>query len=106
MSMDRKPTEKAAADAARWYVRLRAEDCTLGEREAFQAWMALSSANARAYDQARRVSRRVDELANQDPRMGELAAAALADRAEAPQRAMPWRFAAALLLGVGLAALL
>ena len=104
--MDQNQTEQSVAEAARWYVRLRAEDCTLGEREAFQAWLAQSPAHAAAYEQARRVSRKLQELASQDPRLQELAAAAMADRAAPPPRSMPWRFAAALLLGVGLAAML
>ena len=103
--MDQKTTEQPAAEAARWYVRLRAEDCTLGEREAFQAWLGQSPAHARAYEHAKAVSRRVSGMSQQDPRLRQLAAAALADVATSP-RTTSWRFAAALVLGVGLAALL
>lgn len=97
-------TAQDAADAARWYVRLRAEDCTLVERQAFQRWVEQSPAHASAYARARHISQCLDQLARQDPHIKDLAAEALRER---PSRhGMPWRFAAALLLGVGLAALL
>jgi transmembrane sensor len=101
--MDPQFTEQDAAGAAHWYVRLRAADCSLAERQAFQSWLAQAPAHALAYEHARRTSRLVDQLATQDVRLRQLAAATaptLATRAPAP-----WRFAAAVLLALGLAIL-
>jgi transmembrane sensor len=104
--MDSKPTEPETAEAVRWYLRLRAQDSTLAERRAFQAWLARDPVHACAYERARNVSGLIDQLAQQDHRLRELAAAALKDRAASPPRTLQWRAAAALMLGIGLAAML
>jgi transmembrane sensor len=103
--MDSKPTEPETAEAVRWYLRLRAQDSTLAERRAFQAWLARDAVHACAYERARNVSGLIDQLAQQDHRLRELAAAALKDRAASPPRTLQWRAAAALTLGIGLAAM-
>ncbi len=104
--MDAKPTELETAEAVRWHERLRAEDCTPADRRAFQSWLARSPGNARAMERLRRLSGQMDILARQDPRMRELAAAALRERVNPPQRMSQWRVAAALVLGIGLAAMM
>jgi transmembrane sensor len=104
--MDSTPSEPETAKAVRWYVRLRAQDSTLAERRAFQTWLTQDAGHAHAYERARNVSGLIDQLAQQDPRLRELAAAALKDRAASRPRTLQWRAAAALMLGIGLAAML
>src|SRR5687767_515633 len=101
--MDPQFTQQDAAAAAHWYVRLRAADCSLAERQAFQSWLLQAPARALAYEHARCTSRLVERLATRDARLRELAAAA-APIAVASAVA-PWRFAAAVLLALGLAVL-
>lgn len=105
--MNQNDSELEAAQAAVWHARLRAEDCTLDERRAFEVWLARDSANRRAYERAQRLSRLVSQLAQVDPRLQALASEAVKDCGAAVKRpAMQWRMAAAVLLGVGVAALL
>jgi transmembrane sensor len=102
--MDPQFTQQHAADAARWYIRLRAADCSLAERQAFQSWLTQAPAHARAYAHARCTSRLVDRLAARDARLRELAIAATPLPA-VPRANASWRFAAAVLLALGLVGL-
>src|SRR5688500_8848333 len=98
--------EPEAAQAAIWHARLRAEDCTPDERRAVEVWLARDPANRRAYERAQRLSRLVSQPARLDPRMQPLATEAVKDCGAAPKRpASQRRMAAAVLLGVGVAAL-
>jgi transmembrane sensor len=101
--MDPRFTKQDAAGAAHWYIRLRAADCSLAERQAFQCWLAQAPAHALAYEHARRTSRLVDQLATRDARLRELAASA--PPPAIPRAPASWRFAAAVLLALGLAVL-
>lgn len=100
--MDPTTSEQSIEEAARWHVRLRAADCTSGERRAFQAWLVQSAGNARAYERAMQVSRQVAHLARQDPRLRDLLAE---EQVDAPRQATRWRAAAAVVVAAGLAAM-
>jgi ferric-dicitrate binding protein FerR (iron transport regulator) len=56
-------------EAARWYARLHAPDCTAEERADFDAWRAGDPRNAAAYAAAERMSDAVASLAMTDPRL-------------------------------------
>jgi transmembrane sensor len=104
--MEQKIRAPAVAQAIRWYVRLRAPDCSETERAAFRTWLAQDAAHEAAFRLATCVDARVAELAATDPRLR-----TLADRARAlPARrifgAAQWRVAAALVLAIGVGALL
>ena len=107
--MELKLNQLAVAQAARWCARLRAPDCSVAERQTFQDWLAQHPAHVQAYRKVREVDERVAHLGRDDARMQALAADALA----APPvptaghwlSTKGWRVAAALLLGIGVAAL-
>lgn len=102
--MDRKPNELELAQASHWYVRLRAADCSLAERCAFQAWLLQHSGHQRAYGLAKLAAERVDRLASADARLRDLAAQVPVQVVRArPRSRARWRAAAALVLGVGFA---
>jgi transmembrane sensor len=107
--MGPKTDDLEAGQAARWYVRLRAADCALSERLAFQRWLAQDPGHERAYSLVKAAAARVDALAAADPRLQAMAAEALGRPATADAARLPkarWRTAAALVVGVGLAAAL
>jgi transmembrane sensor len=56
----------ARSEAADWLVRLRADDLGEGEAQAFDAWLAASTANAQAYDAVIGV---MDEFAAASPQV-------------------------------------
>ena len=61
--------DQLAARAAGWYARLRAPDCTDAERSEFDAWMAASEPNRRAFEAASCTARTVSEALRLDPRL-------------------------------------
>ncbi len=71
--------------AEQWFARLRATDCSAGERAAFERWRAASPDNADAYREVEALWQRVRSLRT-DPA---IAAATAALRATAPDVAMP-----------------
>lgn len=58
----------SSQQAARWYARLRAPDCTPEERAEFEAWRA-DPRNAEAYGAAERMNDALAKLAMTDPRL-------------------------------------
>lgn len=56
-------------EAARWYARLRAPDCTAEERLEFEAWRNCDPRNAAAYRAAERMTDSLAALAMTDPRL-------------------------------------
>jgi transmembrane sensor len=61
--------ESLTQQAARWYARLRAADCTIKERADFEAWRASDPRNADAYAAAERMNDALAKLAMVDPRL-------------------------------------
>jgi len=105
--MEQKLNQLAVAQAARWCARLRAQDCSATERQAFQDWLAQHPAHVQAYRKVREVDERAAHLGRGDARMQALAADALATPPVPAGNWLStkgWRVAAALLLGVGVAA--
>jgi transmembrane sensor len=110
--------------AAGWYARLRAPDCSEAERRAFQQWLAADVEHEKAYEGIVRAADRVTQQAKLDPRLQALAAKALetpatlrlvepvadesgiksVSRHNSPLRTH-WRSAAVLVISVGAAAL-
>lgn len=100
------PTVQAAA--ARWLVRMQADDCTMRERAACLRWQAADPAHATAYAELERIQRGTVGL-GVDPVRGEALQAIRARgdrRAGTRRRVRRWSAglgaAAALLLAVGL----
>lgn len=65
--------------AAQWYARLHAPDCTAEEREAFAQWLTADAQNERAYRALERILRGMDVLGASDSRYTEMADRALTD---------------------------
>ncbi len=100
------PAERAAREAAHWYARLGAPDCTAEDRAAFERWR-LEPAHAAAFAEAERVAEAVRRLAMTDAKVRGWAAAALADtsrmQATEPSTRRRW-VAAALAASIAAAA--
>ena len=88
-----KTRESVMDDAARWYARVRAPDCTGRDREMFEAWLRGSPDHWRAYADAERTARRVDQILENDPQLPALADEACAPRVNGRRR---WKVPAAL----------
>jgi ferric-dicitrate binding protein FerR (iron transport regulator) len=61
--------DPASQDAARWYSRLRAPDCTAAERAEFEQWVGRDACNAAAYAAAERLASALEKLAASEPRL-------------------------------------
>ena len=61
--------DQASQDAAGWYSRLRAPDCTSADRASFEQWLDRDARNAAAYAAAERVADALGKLAMNDPRL-------------------------------------
>jgi transmembrane sensor len=88
--MDRKIKDRTLEEAARWFVRLQAADCSLQERAAFRRWQDADPRHALAYEQACQAAAGIDQLVALDPRMQALLDEALIP-AVAPAVAGPVR---------------
>jgi transmembrane sensor len=89
--------------AAEWHARMRAPDCTGRDRGQFEAWLRSDPAHWRAYAEAERVTRRFDQLIEQDAELAQMADAAFEEApvGAAPRRwAMPAALAASLIVGL------
>jgi transmembrane sensor len=99
--------------AARWYARLRAPDCSEAERAEFQQWRDADRGNEQAYEAVVRAAGLVTQQVNVDARLKALADRAL-DKSAAPQQQgglsasvrTHWRSAAVWLFSAGAAAVL
>lgn len=94
-------SKQLLAEAARWYARLQASDCTDAERAACAQWRSASPEHDWAFLHAVHVAQRVSEGMRSDPRLQSLAAAAL----RKPVRSAVvshWRLAAGLVLSIAL----
>lgn len=109
--MDLRIQDRSINEAARWYARLQAADCSLQERAAFRKWLQADERHALAYEQACQMSAGVDQLMALDPRMQALLDEALIPTG-APDIAKPvrgiarvrrWSIPAALAASVALA---
>lgn len=89
-------------DAARWYARIHAPDCTGRDREEFENWLRSSPDHWRAYAEAERTVKRFDLLLENDDYLRGLAEESCAEPAAAPRRrwAAPVALAASLVVGM------
>ena len=78
MGHETRTDERLLAEAARWYARLTAGDCTDFERAQFQRWRASSQRHAAAYDSAAGISRQLERVADVDQRLQAMADEAFA----------------------------
>jgi transmembrane sensor len=62
----------AKQDAARWFARLRAPDCTAVERAEFEKWLASEPHHAAAFAAAERMAEALSKLAMIDPRLKQM----------------------------------
>lgn len=115
--METDASDQAALDeAARWYARLQAPDCTEQERQVFAEWRT-NDAHREAFRKAERLSALIAHAAAADPRLRAIANRALADRAlddarddahrraRADVRKRRWSVPASLAAGIVAAAL-
>ena len=109
--------------AACWYARLRAPDCSAAERHSFQQWLETNADHERAYEAVENAANLITQQAKVDPRLQALAARALEKPAASPHVEKPsdkaavqlgglastlrthWRSAAVLLISAGVATL-
>ena len=98
-------------EAARWFARLQAADCTLKERTAFRRWQEADRRHALAYEQACQATAAIDRLVAIDPRMQALLDEALvpagardvAEPVGGIARARRWRVPTAIAASLALA---
>ena len=94
-----------ARDAAQWWARLHAPDCTAAERAAFEDWLAAAPGNVEAWLQVEQADALAGELAGEDWLAAELARSQAGAR---QRRRRPWlrgglaALAATLVLAVGI----
>jgi transmembrane sensor len=109
--MDFKIENRMLDEAARWFARLQAADCSLQERAAFRKWKAADERHALAYEQASQAAASIDQLMALDPRMQALLDEALipavardvAEPVRSRGRVRQWAIPAALAASVALA---
>ena len=109
--MDLKIENRMLDEAARWFARLQAADCSLQERAAFRKWKAADERHALAYEQACQAAASIDQLMALDPRMQALLDEALipavsrdvAEPDKGRARVRQWAIPAALAASVALA---
>jgi transmembrane sensor len=65
--------ERILTEAARWYARLGASDCTLEERARFERWLQRDPAHAEAYAASEAFAESVDRMASLDDRLQAMA---------------------------------
>ena len=80
--MDARDTDSLLEEAARWYARLAAPDCSPAERTQFDLWHASSPSHIEACARVQGAADAVERLVSQDPRL-----LALSDQAYAMARA-------------------
>jgi len=102
--MDVNQERNIVEEAARWYARLRAEDCSEDERSAFERWRALSRAHADAYEAAGLLAESVSRFAAQNDALHAMAERAFALGAERSHQRWPRRWVIAGLCAAASAA--
>lgn len=98
-------------EAAGWFARLQAADCSLEERAAFRRWKEVDERHALAYEQACQAAAGIDQLMAFDPRMQALlgealvpaAAPVVANPVSGLRRSRRWWIPAALAASLALA---
>jgi transmembrane sensor len=102
MDLMSKTRASVVDDAARWYARVHAPDCTGRDREEFEIWLRASPDHWRAYADAERTVRRFDCLLENDLQLRALADEACGEPlAAAPRRwALRAAIAASLILAL------
>jgi transmembrane sensor len=106
--MDAKIKDPVLEEAARWFARLHAADCSLQERAAFRKWQRADERHALAYDQACQAAASIDQLMALDPRMQALLDEALIpdvapEPVKATSRVCRWSIPAAIAASLVLA---
>jgi transmembrane sensor len=86
--MDHNLDRDILEEAARWYARLQAEDCSDSDRSAFERWRGASRARTEAYEAAGLLAESVGRFAAQNDELNALAERAFAMSAEQPSGAM------------------
>jgi transmembrane sensor len=102
MDVMRNNRESVVDDAARWYARVHAPDCTGRDREEFEAWLRASADHWRAYAEAERTVRRFDQLLENDAALRALADRVRGDSGVAERRrwSVPVALAASLMVAL------
>jgi transmembrane sensor len=109
--MDLELKDRILNEAARWFARLQAADCSLQERAAFRKWKEADERHALAYEQACQAAAGIDQLMALDPRMQALLDEALipavspgvAEPVRGIARVRRWSIPAALAASLALA---
>jgi transmembrane sensor len=77
--MDNKPSKITVNQAAHWYARLQAPDCTEHDRVAFKTWLSGSSEREQAYRSVIDAASLVSNQLSADPRMRAMLSEAMQD---------------------------
>jgi transmembrane sensor len=109
--MNASSEDQRANDAARWYARLQAPDCTPADRTDFLRWCAEDPANAEAFARAKAIAAALSRAASTNERLRAMAAEArataaaqaAATRARRRSLAAITALAASVLAAVGIA---
>jgi transmembrane sensor len=75
--MENNPSEITINQAAKWYARLHAPDCSQAEHNDFQRWLEVDPRHGEAYESVRSAAEMLSAKWSSDPRMAALASAAL-----------------------------
>jgi transmembrane sensor len=102
--MDASLSERVLREAARWYSRLTAHDCTEVDRAKFALWHLRDPAHGKAYAATQRLSQRITDLAATDTRLQAMAAEAFTDGHAQRMKPARWRAVRQAVMPVGLAA--
>ncbi|RYY75387.1 MAG: DUF4880 domain-containing protein [Gammaproteobacteria bacterium] len=110
--MDNKPSKITVNQAAHWYARLQAPDCTEQDRVAFRTWLSGSSEREQAYKSVIDAASLVSNQLSADPRMRAMLSEAMQDPDASVATRMSGlvsrfgrlRYAAAIVMFLGIAA--
>lgn len=111
--MDNKPSKIVVNQAAQWYARLHAPDCSESERAAFKTWLMGGSEREQAYRSVIDAASLISNQLGSDPRMRAMVSDALQEPSDAKLAGQflgfvglksSARYAAAVVMFVGIAA--
>src|SRR5690349_6863226 len=89
MGQESRTDERILTEAARWYARLAADDCSDSDRVEFQRWWTRSRRHAKAYEATEALSAQLADWSKSDARLMAMADDAFAMGARDSLHDMP-----------------